>query len=167
VTAVAVAVSGLGKAYRRYARPWHRLAEWLSGGRLAWHDAFWALRDVDFTVAAGESVAIIRMNGAGKSTLLKVLTGTTQPTQGEVHIAGRVAALLELGLGFHPDFTGRQNAVMAAQLMGLSPEEIGAVMPEIEAFAEIGDFIDQPLRTYSTGMAVRWPSPRRRHGART
>ncbi len=151
----AIAVSGLGKAYRRYARPWHRLAEWLSGGRLAWHETFWALRDVGFRVAAGDSVAIIGMNGAGKSTLLKVLTGTTQPTEGQVHIAGRVAALLELGIGFHPDFTGRQNAVMAAQLLGLSPEEIGAAMPDIEAFAEIGDYIDQPLRTYSTGMAVR------------
>jgi len=151
----AVAVSGLGKAYRRYARPWHRLAEWLSGGRLVWHHTFWALRDVEFRVPAGESVGIIGMNGAGKSTLLKVLTGTTQPTEGQVHIAGRVAALLELGIGFHPDFTGRQNAVMAAQLLGLSPEEIGAAMPDVEAFAEIGDYIDQPLRTYSTGMAVR------------
>ena len=151
----AVAVSGLGKAYRRYARPWHRLAEWLSGGHLVWHRTFWALRDVGFSVPAGESAAIIGLNGAGKSTLLKILTGTTQPTEGHVHIAGRVAALLELGLGFHPDFTGRQNVVMAAQLMGLSAEEISAVMPEVEAFAEIGDYIDQPLRTYSTGMIVR------------
>ena len=94
-------------------------------------------------------------NGAGKSTLLKLLTGTTQPTEGSMHIEGRVAALLELGLGFHPDFTGRQNAVMAGQLMGLSARDVTALMPEIEQFAEVGAYFDQPLRTYSTGMGVR------------
>jgi lipopolysaccharide transport system ATP-binding protein len=95
------------------------------------------------------------LNGAGKTTLLKILTRTTQATEGEVEIAGRVAALLELGLGFHPDFTGRQNAFMAGQLMGLSSRDVAGLMPEIEAFAEIGRYIDQPIRTYSTGMAVR------------
>jgi lipopolysaccharide transport system ATP-binding protein len=106
-------------------------------------------------VAPGEAVGIIGMNGAGKSTLLKILTGTTQPTEGAVQIEGRVAALLELGLGFHPDFTGRQNAMIAAQLMGLPAREIATLMPKIEAFAEIGQYLDQPLRTYSTGMGVR------------
>ena len=151
----AIAVSRVGKSYPRYARPWHRLAEWLSGGRLRWHEDSWALRGITFAVAPGESVGIVGLNGAGKSTLLKILTGTTQPTEGTVRTEGRVAALLELGLGFHPDFTGRQNAMVAGQLMGLPPGELSALMPQIEAFAEIGDYIGRPVRTYSTGMAVR------------
>jgi len=150
-----LAVSGLGKSYRRYARPWHRLCEWATGGRLVWHETFWALRGITFRVASGESVGIIGLNGAGKSTLLKILTGTTQPTEGQVQLGGRVAALLELGMGFHPDFSGRQNVMMAGQLMGLPVREIARLMPEIEAFAEIGEYIDQPIRTYSTGMGVR------------
>ena len=150
-----LAVSGLGKSYRRYARPWHRLCEWAAGGRLVWHETFWALRGVTFRVASGESVGIVGLNGAGKSTLLKILTGTTQPTEGQVQLGGRVAALLELGMGFHPDFSGRQNVMMAGQLMGLPVREIARMMPDIEAFAEIGEYIDQPIRTYSTGMGVR------------
>ena len=151
----AVTVSGVSKSYRRYARPWHRLGEWLSGGRLAWHEAFWALRDITFSVAPGGSVGIIGLNGAGKSTLLKILTGTTQPTEGEVRMEGRTAAMLELGLGFHPDFSGRQNAMIAGQLMGLSARDVETLMPAVAAFAEIGAHLDQPVRTYSTGMAVR------------
>jgi lipopolysaccharide transport system ATP-binding protein len=150
-----LAVSGLGKSYRRYARPWHRLCEWAAGGRLVWHETFWALRGVTFRVASGESVGIIGLNGAGKSTLLKILTGTTQPTEGQAQLGGRVAALLELGMGFHPDFSGRQNVMVAGQLMGLPVREIARLMPDIEAFAEIGEYIDQPIRTYSTGMGVR------------
>ena len=145
----------LGKSYRRYGQRWHRLCEWVSAGRVAWHQDFWALRGVSFAVASGESVGIIGLNGAGKTTLLKILTGTTQPTEGHVEIAGRVASLLELGIGFHPDFSGRQNAVMAGQLMGIPVQDLAALMPDIEAFAEIGQYIDQPVRTYSTGMAVR------------
>ena len=151
----AIVVSDLSKSYRRYAKPWHRLCEWASGGRLVWSQPFWALRGVTFSVSAGESVGVIGLNGAGKSTLLKILTGTTQPTEGQVQIEGHVAALLELGMGFHPDFTGRQNVMMAGQLMGLSVREITALMPDIETFAEIGPYIDHPIRTYSTGMAVR------------
>jgi lipopolysaccharide transport system ATP-binding protein len=150
-----IVVSGVGKSYRRYARPWHRLGEWLSGGRLVWHEAFWVLRGLTFSVAAGESVGIIGLNGAGKSTLLKILTGTTQPTEGEVRIEGRTAALLELGMGFHPDFSGRQNVMVAGQLMGLPARDLLGSMPDIEAFAEIGEYLNQPVRTYSTGMAVR------------
>jgi lipopolysaccharide transport system ATP-binding protein len=113
------------------------------------------LRGLDFEVAPGEAVGIIGRNGAGKSTLLKIITGTTQATEGEIETGGRVAALLELGMGFHPDFTGRQNVLIAGQLMGFCAVEIAAHMGEIEAFAEIGPYIDQPVRTYSSGMQVR------------
>lgn len=119
------------------------------------HEKTWVLRDIAFTVKPGEAVGIIGVNGAGKSTLLKIITGTTQPTQGSVTRHGRVAALLELGMGFHPDFTGRQNVFMAGQLLGLTQGEITACMPAIEAFAEIGDYIDRPVRLYSSGMQMR------------
>ena len=146
-------VSNVGKAYKRYVNKWTRALEWVLGGER--HQKTWVLRNISFTIRPGEAVGIVGMNGAGKSTLLKIITGTTQPTQGSVTLQGRVAALLELGMGFHPDFTGRQNAFMAGQLLGLSIEEISACMPAIEAFAEIGDYIDRPVRLYSSGMHVR------------
>lgn len=148
-------VTGLGKAYRRYPGRWARLTEWLLPGARPRHRLDWVLRDIDFEIAAGEAVGIVGANGAGKSTLLKMLAGTVQPTTGSMQLTGRVAALLELGMGFHPDFTGRQNIVMAGQLLGLDLANIAALTPEIEAFAEIGDYIDQPVRVYSSGMAVR------------
>jgi lipopolysaccharide transport system ATP-binding protein len=147
-------VAGLGKAYRFYPSRWARLAEWLLPGGVR-HELHWVLRDIGFTVAPGESVGIIGRNGAGKSTLLKLITGTTKPSEGAVRIDGRVAALLELGMGFHPEFTGRENALMTGQLMGLSAPEITSALPQIESFAEIGRYIDEPLRTYSSGMHVR------------
>lgn len=119
------------------------------------HHLKWVLQDLNFEIAQGEAVGIIGINGAGKSTLLKLITGTAQSTTGQVVVTGRVAALLELGMGFHPDFTGRQNALMAGQLIGLSVEEVTALMPQIEEFAEIGEYIDQPVRVYSSGMQVR------------
>lgn len=146
-------VSHVGKAYKRYPNKWARMLEWVTGRPQ--HEKTWVLRDIDFTVNPGEAVGIVGVNGAGKSTLLKIITGTTQPTTGSVHMEGRVAALLELGMGFHPDFTGRQNVFMAGQLLGLGSEEIAACMPAIEAFAEIGDYIDRPVRTYSSGMQMR------------
>ena len=149
-----IRVTNLGKAYKRYPSKWSRIAEWIYSQRER-HQKRWVLRGVDFKVAPGESIGIIGHNGAGKSTLLKIITGTTQPTEGSIEIGGQIAALLELGMGFHPDFTGRQNAYMGGQLLGLSSEKITALMPAIEAFAEIGDYIDQPLRTYSSGMQVR------------
>lgn len=150
-----IRIEGLGKAYKQYHNRWIRLAEWLLPFAGPRHHLKWVMRDVSFSLEPGEAVGIIGINGAGKSTLLKMITGTTQPTTGSVEITGRVAALLELGMGFHPEFTGRQNAFMAGQLLGMGVEEIAALMPEIEAFAEIGDYIDQPVRVYSSGMQMR------------
>jgi lipopolysaccharide transport system ATP-binding protein len=151
----AIHVSQLGKAYKQYHTRWARLAEWLVPFSPPRHDSKWVLKDISFHVEPGEAVGIIGINGAGKSTLLKLITGTAVPTTGHVSTNGRVAALLELGMGFHPDFTGRQNAVMAGQLIGLSVEEIAGLLPAVEAFAEIGDYIDQPVRVYSSGMQMR------------
>src|SRR5438067_8061927 len=150
----AIVVSRLGKAYKQYPTRWSRLAEWMLPGGPR-HKLKWVLRDISFQVAPGEAVGLIGINGAGKSTLLKLITGTVQPTEGSVYMEGRVAALLELGMGFHPDFTGRQNVYMAGQLLGMSIEEITQCMPGIEAFAEIGDYMDQPVRVYSSGMQMR------------
>jgi len=150
-----IRVTGLAKAYKQYPNRWSRLLEWLVPFSRARHDLHWVLRDVDFEIQPGEAVGIVGVNGAGKSTLLKMITGTTQPTCGHIHLQGRVAALLELGMGFHPDFTGRQNAVMAGQLLGMQVEEIDALMPQIEGFAEIGEAIDHAVRTYSSGMQMR------------
>ncbi len=150
-----IKVSGLGKAYRQYHSRWQRLAEWALPFSRRRHTLKWVLRDISFTLEPGHAVGIIGINGAGKSTLLKLITGTTQPTKGSISVSGRVAALLELGMGFHPDFTGRQNAYMAGQLIGLSANEISALMPDIEAFAEIGEYIDMPVRVYSSGMQMR------------
>jgi len=150
-----IRVAGLGKAYKQYPTRWSRLAEWMLPFLPPRHKRHWVLRDVSFSVQPGEAVGIVGDNGAGKSTLLKLIAGTTQPTEGEVAVAGRVAALLELGMGFHPEFTGRQNAFMAAQLLGLQPGEIETLMPQIERFAEIGEYVDQPVRVYSSGMMVR------------
>ena len=149
----AVAVQGVGKAFKRYPSQWSRAKEWLF--RVPSHKKHWVLNDVSFQVAAGTSVGILGANGAGKSTLLKIISRATTPTTGAVAVQGRVAALLELGMGFHPEFSGRQNALMAGQLLGLEVSELEAAMPEIERFADIGDFIDQPLRTYSSGMQMR------------
>ena len=150
-----ITVTNLGKAYKQYPTRWARLAEWLSPFAAPRHQLHWVLRDLNFRIESGEAVGIIGMNGAGKSTLLKMITGTTQPTAGKIEIGGRMAALLELGMGFHPDFTGRQNVFMAGQLLGYSADDIANLMPEIEAFAEIGEYIDQPVRVYSSGMQMR------------
>lgn len=146
-------VSNVSKTYKRYPGKWARVREWLTGKPQ--HEKTWVLRDINFTINPGEAVGIIGMNGAGKSTLLKIITGTTQPTSGTVCIEGRVAAILELGMGFHPDFTGRQNARIAGQLAGLAQAEIENLLEEIENFADIGGYFDQPLRIYSSGMQAR------------
>ena len=150
-----IRVNNVGKAYRQYHSKTGRLIEWLSPLNTKRHNLKWILSDINFEVAPGEAVGIIGINGAGKSALLKLITGTSRPTTGEIEISGRVAALLELGMGFHSDFTGRQNVYMSGQLLGLSSEKITELMPQIEEFAEIGDYIDQPVRVYSSGMQVR------------
>lgn len=150
-----ISVQSVGKAYKVYGSRWARLREWFVPGSGVRHTLKWILQDISFNVQPGEAVGIIGMNGAGKSTLLKLITGTVRPTTGQIYMHGRVAAMLELGMGFLPDFTGRQNVYMAGQLIGLSVETIHELMPEIEAFAEIGSYIDEPVRIYSSGMQVR------------
>ncbi len=150
-----ISVHNLGKKYKRYPNRWARLSEWLSLGKHQAHEATWILRNLNFKLEKGESLGIIGINGAGKSTLLKLLTKTSVPSEGNVEIHGRVAALLELGMGFHQDFTGRVNALMTCQMMGYSSEEAHALIEEIREFSELGDYLDQPVRVYSTGMQVR------------
>lgn len=150
-----IIASHLGKAFKQYRSKWSRLLEWIIPFGRERHIKKWVLQDLNFSIKAGEAVGIVGINGAGKSTLLKMITGTTQPTTGTVTVNGRVSALLELGMGFHPDFTGRENAIMAGQLLGYNTDEMMAIMPEIESFAEIGEYIDQPVRVYSSGMQMR------------
>lgn len=147
-------VSNLGKAYRQYHSELNRVASWF-GWPTKPASEHWVLRGISFTVASGEAVGIVGQNGAGKSTLLKLITGTQRPSQGNISINGRVAAILELGMGFNPEFTGRQNAYHAAGLMGFQHSDIEGIMPEIEEFAEIGEYFDQPVNTYSSGMQMR------------
>ena len=150
-----VRVEGLGKAFRQYPSRWARLLEWVDPRGRPRHALRWVLRGVTFAVAPGEAVGIVGVNGAGKSTLLKLITGTMAPTEGGGRVEGRVAALLELGLGFHPECTGRQNAVLSGQLLGLSAATMRALLPQIAEFAEIGAYFDEPVRVYSSGMQVR------------
>jgi lipopolysaccharide transport system ATP-binding protein len=147
-------VHNLGKAYRTYRSELQRFARWF-GLPVKPSEEHWVLRHVNFDIQPGEAIGIIGQNGAGKSTLLKMITGTLQPTEGQLQVNGRIAAILELGMGFNPDLTGRQNVSHAAGLMGFSAEQIQQAMPDIEAFAEIGEYFDEPVRTYSSGMQMR------------
>ncbi|MGZ4954211.1 MAG: ABC transporter ATP-binding protein [Methylobacter sp.] len=147
-------VQNLGKSYRQWGGELRRIASWFVSF-IHPREEHWVLKGVSFSISPGEAVGIVGQNGAGKSTLLKLITGTTSPTQGHVQLRGRVAAILELGMGFNPDLTGRQNAYHSAGLMGYSQADIDRVMPEIEAFAEVGEYFDQPVRTYSSGMQMR------------
>lgn len=151
----ALRVEGVSKRYRIYDRPNDRLKEMLTRGHWKRHQEFWALQDVSFEIEAGTTTGIIGPNGSGKSTLLQIITGTLEPTHGNVWHEGRIAALLELGSGFNNEFTGVENVFMNASLMGFSKSETEALLPEIERFAEIGPFIHQPVKTYSSGMYVR------------
>lgn len=151
----AIQANNLGKCYQIYEQPFDRLKQSFWRSKRRFYREFWALRDVSFEIRKGETVGIIGSNGSGKSTLLQIICGTLNPTEGEVTINGRVAALLELGAGFNPEFTGRENVYMNAAIMGLSTAEIDSRYDEIAAFANIGSFIEQPVKTYSSGMYVR------------
>ena len=151
----ALRVEGVSKQYRIYNRPVDRLKESLTRGRWKTHREFWALHDISFEVEPGTTTGIIGPNGSGKSTLLQIITGTLEPTHGSVWHEGRIAALLELGAGFNPEFTGMENIFMNSSLMGISKAETERLLPQIESFAEIGEFIHQPLKTYSSGMYIR------------
>jgi lipopolysaccharide transport system ATP-binding protein len=149
-----LSVRNLGKAYRSYRSEWLRFGRWF-GLPFKPSEEVWVLRRISFDLQPGEAVGIVGQNGAGKSTLLKLITGTLQPTEGTLEINGRISALLELGLSFNPELTGRQNCQHAAGLMGFSPHQIHQAMPDIEDFAEIGGYFDEPIRTYSSGMQAR------------
>lgn len=152
---VMLKVEHVSKCFEMYEKPLHRLYQTLCAGRKKFYREFWALNDISFEVRKGECVGIVGRNGAGKSTLLQIITGTLQPSGGTVSAKGRIAALLELGSGFNPEFTGRENVYMNAAILGLSPAEIKEKYQEIVDFADIGDFIEQPVKTYSSGMMVR------------
>jgi len=152
---VVIDVQGVGKSYHMYERPSHRLLQALAGKRRSFYKDFWALRGVSFSIRRGQTVGIVGRNGSGKSTLLQMIAGTLNPTEGHITVTGRVAALLELGSGFNPEFTGRENVYLNATILGLTRPQIEARMESILAFADIGEFIDQPVRSYSSGMSVR------------
>ncbi|MGQ7908900.1 ABC transporter ATP-binding protein [Burkholderia sp. BC1] len=152
---IAIAVTGVSKRYEMYSQPHDRLLQFLSLGKRQYFKEFWALRDVSFSVQKGETIGILGRNGSGKSTLLQIIAGTLAPTSGEVSTNGIMTALLELGSGFNPDFTGRENIYLNGSVLGFSKQEMDARFDEIAAFADIGEHLDQPLKTYSSGMAVR------------
>ncbi|MGE0822994.1 MAG: ABC transporter ATP-binding protein [Candidatus Binatia bacterium] len=150
-----ISARSLSKRYVMYDRPQDRLKQGLFGRRRQYYREFWALKNVSFDIFPGESVGIIGRNGSGKSTLLQLIAGTLAPTSGTLEVNGAVAALLELGSGFNPEFTGRENVFMNGAILGLNRREVEALLPDIIAFADIGDFVDQPVKTYSSGMAIR------------
>jgi ABC-type polysaccharide/polyol phosphate transport system ATPase subunit len=150
-----VLVQNVSKLYRLYNRPSDRLFELLPFRKTPLHSNFWALKNVSFAVEPGEILGIVGPNGSGKSTLLQVVSGILRPTSGRVSIEGRVAALLELGAGFNPEFSGRENVFLNSEIMGLSRRHTERIFPSIQKFAEIGDFIDRPVKEYSSGMYVR------------
>ena len=153
---IAIAINGLGKCYQIYEKPHHRLLQMLLGRfDKKYFREFWALRDVSFSIPRGKVVGILGKNGAGKSTLLQIICGTLASTRGDLKVNGRVAALLELGSGFNPEFTGIENIFLNGQILGLSREEVSRKLDDILSFADIGDFVNQPVKTYSSGMFAR------------
>lgn len=151
---IAISLKKISKCFQRYARPADRLRELLFPGK-SLAQKFWALRDLDLEVPKGQTLGIVGRNGSGKSTLLQIIAATLTPTTGTVEVQGRISALLELGSGFNPEFTGRQNVFFNGQLLGLSRREIESKFDDIASFADIGDFLEQPVKTYSSGMFVR------------
>lgn len=150
-----ISIESIGKCYHIYQKPRDRLIQMISRGKRKLHTEFWALKDVSFSVKKGETLAIIGCNGSGKSTLLQIICGTLNQTEGNVSVNGKIAALLELGAGFNPEFSGKENVYMSCALYGLTPHQIHARYQQIIDFADIGDHIDQPVKTYSSGMYVR------------
>lgn len=151
----AISLEGISKKYRMYSRPSDRLREVLSFGRVDHGREFWALKDVNLRIEPGSSVGLLGRNGAGKSTLLRVVSGVLQPSSGAVSTSGRIAALLQLGAGFNPEFTGRENAMLNGLFLGIDRREMLRRFDEIEAFADLGEFMDQPVKNYSSGMRAR------------
>ncbi len=152
---IAISARNLTKTYRLFGHPGDRIKQFFSLGLKRYHREFTALKDVSFDITKGETIGIVGRNGSGKSTLLQVICGILKPSAGTVRVNGRTSALLELGAGFNPEFTGRENVHFQGSLMGLSRKAIGERFDHITAFADIGDYIDQPVRTYSSGMFVR------------
>lgn len=152
---IAISVKNLTKTYRIFGHPGDRIKQALTLGRVRFHREFTALQDVSFDIKKGETVGIIGRNGSGKSTLLQLICGILKPTSGTVKVNGRISALLELGAGFNPEFTGRENVYFHGAMVGLTKSKMEARFDGIAAFADIGEFIDQPVRTYSSGMYVR------------
>lgn len=150
-----IRANGISKRFDIYDKPINRLKHLLFKNKSLYSREFWALKNIEFDVGRGETLAIVGRNGSGKSTLLQILCGTLKPTSGSVKVNGRISALLELGAGFNPEFTGRENVYLNASVLGLSRKDIENKFEEIEKFAEIGDYIDQPVKTYSSGMYVR------------
>lgn len=151
----AVKITDVSKIYKLYDRPEDRLKQFFSSNKNKFNKEFWALKNVDLTINRGETIGLIGKNGSGKSTLLQVIVGTLQPSSGSVDVNGRISALLELGSGFNPDFTGRENIIMNSAILGLNAEEVKDKLPHIINFSGIEKFIDQPVKSYSSGMFVR------------
>lgn len=154
-TPLSISVNNLSKCFQVYDNPKARLKQAIWRGRRQYYKEFWALQGVNFDLSKGESLGVIGRNGSGKSTLLQLICGTLTPTSGRVETHGRIAALLELGSGFNPEFTGLENVFLNASMLGLSKEETNTRLDDILAFADIGDFVNQPVKAYSSGMAVR------------
>lgn len=154
LTQPAITLQSISKVFKHYHRPVDRLKDLLLPGKTRGEE-FWALRNISLEIARGETVGLVGRNGSGKSTLLQIIAGTLQPTTGTVNVEGRVSALLELGSGFNPEFTGRQNIFFNGRILGLSQADIESKYDDIVAFADIGSFIDEPVKTYSSGMFVR------------
>jgi ABC-type polysaccharide/polyol phosphate transport system ATPase subunit len=155
VSDAVISVRDLSKRFKLYRDPWDRVVEWLTLGRLIRHESFWALQGINLEVRRGECVGVIGVNGAGKTTLLKILSRALHPTTGRFEVKGRVVSLLELGTGFHPELTGRQNIFQSARLLGFPEQYVRARLPAILDFAGIGEFVDRPVKQYSSGMFVR------------